>query len=204
MNKKKLFALSMSLALLVGCGDVNGSTTTTQQAIENPLNLPILNESSFVEKEEGVKGLALGEFELLFTVDKDIKYGVQLVRASDGKVASYNKKPASLRVRGKGQGIGIETFTETFYNQQYDTIKKMAYGYRLTSTITTSNGSEFFVEDAYYISDQVFGVARQIKVNVANEADAGFASIYTMYDSSNSNYYDDFEYFIPSILYKNV
>ena len=203
MNKKKLLALSMSVALLVGCGDVTGSTTTTQQAIENPLNLPILNESSFVEKEEGVKGLALGEFELLFTVDKDIKYGVQLVRASDGKVASYNKKPASLRVRGKGQGIGIETFTETFYNQQYDTIKKMAYGYRLTSTITTSNGSEFFVEDAYYISDQVFGVARQIKVNIANEADAGFASIYTMYDSTNSNYYDDFDYFIPSILYKN-
>ena len=205
MKKNKLVALSMSLALLVGCGDVTGSTTTTttQQAIDNPLNLPILNESSFIEKEGNVKGLALGDFELLFTVDKDTKYGIQLARASDGKVASYNKKPASLRVRGKGQGIGIETFSEKFYDQPYDTIKKMAYGYRLTSTITTSNGSEFFIEDAYYISNEVFGVARQVKVNTANAEDAGFASIFTMYDGTNGNYFDDFDYFIPSILYKN-
>ena len=50
MNKKKFIALSMSLALLVGCGDVTGSTTTTTQApVDNPLSLPVLNESSFIK-----------------------------------------------------------------------------------------------------------------------------------------------------------
>lgn len=203
MNKKKFIALSMSLALLVGCGDVTGSTTTTTQApADNPLSLPVLNESSFIE-EENKKGISLGDFELIFTVDNDTKYGVQLVRSEDQKVASYNKKPASLRVRGKGQGIGVETFQEKFYDEPYDTIKKMAYGYKLTSTITTSHGSEFFIEDAYYVSNEVFGVARSITINVANAEDAGFASIYKMFDGTNGNYFDDFDYFIPSILYKN-
>ncbi len=202
MNKKSILALATSLSLLVGCSDINGSTTTSQQQIDNPLNLPILNESSFVD-EENKKGILLNDFKLIFNVNNDSTYGVQLIHTEDEKIASYNKTPASLRVRGKGSGIGVESFTETFYNNAYDTIKKTDYGYKLTSTVKTKNGSEFFIEDSYYISNNVFGIARSVTINTANSEDAGFASIYKMLDGTNGNYYDDFDYFIPSILYKN-
>lgn len=105
MNKKSILALATSLSLLVGCGDINGSTTTSQQQIDNPLNLPILNESSFVD-EENKKGILLNDFKLIFNVNNDSTYGVQLIHTEDEKIASYNKTPASLRVRGKGSGIG--------------------------------------------------------------------------------------------------
>ncbi len=205
MNKNKFLALSLSLVVFsaVGCTIPGTPSSSSSSGGVGGLDLPTLNESSFIEVD-GAKGIKVGDFELLFTNQANTTYGIQLSRSSDHEIASYNKKPATIRVRGEGSGIGIVTFQEKFYNFSYNTIKKMDYGYRLTATITTDAGSEFFVEDDYYVSNKIFGLARNIVVNVANAADTGFASQFNLFDSSNSNYYDDFEYFIPSILYKNA
>lgn len=148
---------------------------------------------------DGCSVLSIADYKLVFDRNNAVS-----VQSSDGTKMFEQQKVASVKVRGEGMGIGIQTYKEKTYAQAYSSVKAEKFGYRCVATVVTDAGSEFVVTDDYYIvTDKQFGMARSVQVDKADSADIGFASIVSFQNSDGSDYYDDFDYFIPSILYKD-
>lgn len=152
--------------------------------------------------------LSEGETQILLSGEYRLTFGktgaVAVETADDHTILFSQSKPASVKVRGKGQGIGVETYSESTYSAAYTSITAAPYGYECLGTVTTKAGSVFSVCDAYYLTQNgQFGIERKVNVVETADADVGFASILSFINGDGSNYYDDFDYFIPSILYKD-
>lgn len=203
---KNVLTWLMMATLLSGCGGTGNSLPdsghgNSSNPPEDPF--PIAPEGA-LQEVEGASALVSKEYELLFQKNEENKFGVWIAKKDQHEKVFFADTPASIKVRGEGSGIGIETYVEKVYKAPYDSLVQKNYGYLLSSTISTNHGSKFLLEDSYFINNEsVFGVSRVVKVITANAEDKGFASIYSMKDISQSNAYDDFYYFIPGILYKD-
>lgn len=96
--------------------------------------------------------------------------------------------PITLYVRNTG---------ELSFKYAFVSVEK--YGLKATKTITTPNGSEFLVEDRYYLAveaEDSFNVRRMVKVVTANSKDSGFDSVYRMEIPSGS--VEDYSWFVPN------
>lgn len=157
-----------------------------------------------IREVDGVKTLLSGDYVLRFPHTQE-GYAVEVV-PTEGDTATFRKdRAAQVKVRGKGTGIGIQTFAETQYESAYSAVLTTDYGYCFAALVETDAGSVFKVEDAYYIAAAgVFGMMRTVSVEKAESADVGFASIYSLENAEDVSDYAAFDYFIPSILYKDT
>lgn len=188
---------AMLLQLLSGCTNPPGNTTTAAPTTQG--ELPDAPADCMTRDGEDLLLLA-SQYRLRISSAG----AVTIENSGSGKVLFRQRKPATVKVRGKGQGIGVETYKETTYSVAYTDVTAQKWGYRATADVKTEKGSLFRVTDDYYLTaNGVFAMARDVQVIEANAADVGFASIVSLVNGSASNYYDDFDYFIPSILYKN-
>lgn len=195
----KLISIIMVVAMLsvmfIAC---DNEKEPTINPVGTPSDLPDAPSGAITELD-GNKALVSDGYKLVI----DMENGVS-IKDADGANMFYSKTPAQVKVRGKGMGIGVETYTEKTYSAMYSDIEQDTYGYKCVGVVTTAAGSEFEVVDRYYIvTSGQFGIDRTVNVLEAKSADVGFASIVSFINASNSDYYDDFDYFIPSILYKD-
>jgi hypothetical protein len=143
------------------------------------------------------------DYELIFSYSSS-GFGIEVSKTADGTKTFYQENPAYLRIRSKGTGVGIESFTETFVYAPYSEVLAKNYGYSARAHISTANGSQFYLEDNYFMNQSdVFVVDRTVLVEKANSKDAGFGSLFRFVSAADSGDYTNFDYFIPSILYKN-
>ena len=145
--------------------------------------------------------LKAGGATLAFKEEKEKKYGVYFY-ASNGDLIAYNNEPAKISVRG------VESFgmyeTHDYYGS-YDSVLPTRYGYHCIAIVKTKASSEFRIMDSYFISEE-YGITVNRKVTVikARSADVGYESLYTLKNGSNLQSVDDFDFFIPSCLYKDT
>jgi hypothetical protein len=221
MNKRFLGRLVMMnllcLSFLGACGEGGSSSSAQASASDSASSASVsttsAEETGFTHGDapEGALSqdgenliLKSSAYELAFA-HSDKGYGIQVKKAATDVQTFYQDSPAYLRVRSKGSGVGIESFTEAFVGAPYEEVLAKNYGYSARAHLTTKSGSEFYVEDNYFINQSdVFVVDRTVKVEKANAQDAGFGSLFRFVSSANSGDYTNFDYFIPSILYKNT
>ena len=112
--------------------------------------------------------------------------------------------PAWITVRGSDT-LPTGEYIETDYKQPYYQVIRKKYGFCATASVNTEKGSVFIVEDKYtLLKDGVFGIYRDVKVKEARVEDVGFASTISFQTGIRSSDNNDFEYFIPSVLYRNT
>ncbi len=148
------------------------------------------------------QALKANDYYLSFEKKEDKTFGVTFKNINDKKLIAYNDTPACISVRGK------ETFNNYSvgeYSRGYDSVKKTNYGYHCVSILKTSGKSEFRLMDSYYLSQsQGFSLNRKVSVIRAKNKDVGFESLYKLKNGENSTNVDDFDFFIPSVLYKDA
>lgn len=187
--------MASTLMPLTGC-----SGTINDQA-NNPFSGPDANAGS-ISVINGEKALINGSNYFLYPLSNS-KYSLELHDSSNDALIARNNFPVTIRVRGPETGL-LSSFTEKTYQSAYSVVEEKNYGYSCIATINTDNGSVFNIFDSYYISeDEGLIVNRQVVVKESNSRDVGFASLFSLINAQNSKNIDDFEYFIPSILYKN-
>lgn len=116
--------------------------------------------------------------------------------------ALYSDEPIIINVRSKSSGI-IETFSETAYSSGYTSFYEKDGVFTFKGEVRTSNHSLFLVEDEYSIENGALIVRRNISVKEAGEKDAGYSSTIRFKDK-NSASSGDYDYFMPSIIYKDT
>ncbi len=203
---KRIFCFILAVVLLMGMTACDSpSTPTTGKPSEPVAQTPLPNApEGALSERDGTYILAAQAYELAFTKENDT-YRLDVLNKADGSVMFTQSAMAAIRVRGKGRGIGIQTYSEETFAKGYDTVSVQPYGYLLEAQVQTEDGSRFLVSDAYYLRNTgVFGMERTVQVLEVNKNDVGFASIVSLTNRDGSDKYGDFEYFIPSILYKNA
>ena len=191
---------SLGVSMFAGCGNVGDVSDG-----DVSFSLPDAPESA-VGNVGNVKTLTAGGYRIDFESGAD-GIGIKFVDlgASDTKnaVSFVNPKPAILNVRGPATTL-LGAFDEKTYSAGYSKVVGKKYGYLATATVKTGSGSEVLFNDAYYITNAgTFAVNRQTKVLSANKTDVGFQSVYSLLDVGGSKQYANFDYFIPSIIYKD-
>ncbi len=123
----------------------------------------------------------------------------------DGKDDLFcQPSPAQITVRGE-EALPGGTYAEKNYAQAYQSIRKEKYGFCAVAKVQTENGSLFTVEDKYtLLSNGVLAVYREVVVSRPGAGDSGFASTVSFMPVQSSSIYTDYEYFIPSVLYRNT
>lgn len=196
-------------------GTVSG--TNSSQVVQNE-EKP-LSKGKTVTLENGLVALCSGTqnnlFRLEFTKNSEGKYGVIInylgsktenVVAGKADEMYYQSTPAILSIKPKGEDDNIleEGLKEVYYKVGYDEIKATEYGIEATATITTAGGSKFKFSDNYAGQDDTgaFRFDRQVFVLSTGENELGFSSRMSLFSSAEKGI-NDFEYFVPGILYKD-
>ncbi len=176
-------AAMLMASSLVGCGQTNDNPKPGDDIDTPPASDFPTAPDGAVTSVDGNPALTDGEFELIFKQSGG-KYSVAVAKTEGNSPIFYQDKPANIKVRGKGSGIGVQTYTERTFKEGYSTVSAKSYGYLATATVKTSFGSEFGVADNYYIaSNGVFGMSRTVSVITADERDLGFASTVSLANS---------------------
>ena len=196
--------------LLAGCGDTGGGGGGTVGGNDAEFDLPDAPAGAIGEAG-GAKTLAADGYRIDFSEGAD-GFGLKFVDlsslgatapATDASVSFVNPKPAMLNVRGPATTL-LGAFDETSYATGYSKVTEKNYGYLATAIVRTAKGSEVRFDDAYYVSESgTFALSRKTEVLSENKADVGFQSVYSLLDAGGSKKYDKFDYFIPSIIYKD-
>lgn len=210
---KKFITLLMALILTLSFTACNNEPESSGGSNDKNVSFDGLlhktEESNFVTTEDGNQALVSGEFRLEF-VKSGNNYSYQIVdvstlnshstSATAKSVTFKSNNPITVRAR---TGRDTTDKNESEFSSSYSYLQKADYGYYAEGEVSTDKGSAFSVVDRYYIQDEgVFNVYREVKVlKVGN--DAGYQSLYSVSAASGSTSYKDFEYFIPSILYKD-
>lgn len=199
MKKKKMMSLTaLSLALLFACGNTSSDVITGGDSSGS-------GEASTPKPVEDGKGELVGEgFNLKFAPNSDAS-GIYASFYVDGKdtPAFIGKEPCVVNIRTKSSGI-IETFTESIVSSSYKSLSKDGSGsYYLYGTVTSRNGSEYSIEDQYSLKDGAIVIKRNIEVTKASENDAGYSTT-IKFNDNNPVSSSEYDYFIPSIIYKDT
>lgn len=146
---------------------------------------------------------------------KDSKgYGLCLVDTSSLESATSeasekakmfeNDEPAIINVRG-GSTTLLGTFSEDTFTAKYQSVKETPYGLLCAAKVATEKGSEVLIEDAYYVEENgIFALERRTEVLSASASDKGFQTVYSFKDIGGAAASTGFDFFIPSIIYKDT
>lgn len=144
----------------------------------------------------------------LVSCRSSLKSGGAVLRFSqDGETYTVEISTGNRAWARAGQPAGIyiqpeggEEPTRRLYAKGYDKVSRRGDNITAEARIETENGSSFRIEDRYHILQEgVFGMDRTVTVLHEGTGDAGFAS-HASFPMDGTG----FEYFIPSILYKDT
>lgn len=208
-SKKTKAIVGIMVATVLSGMVVTGCNGTQEK--ETAFDLPVAPEGAMFDAGKN-KALSVGDYRIDFVKNGD-EYGIYVVETSalssataeltSEAVSFKNEKPAMLNVRGPATTL-LGSFSENSYSAGYSTVTRKNYGYLARATVTTSQGSEVLFEDAYYVTETgTLAMNRRTEVITAKTKDVGFQSVFSIADAGNSKTYSEFEYFIPSILYKD-
>lgn len=148
-----------------------------------------------------VKSIKTGPYTLSFKQSKD---GFGIIFLNDNMETYSQLAPARITIRANDT-ISIGNYIEKEYASSYQSVVKFDNQWIATAEITTAKGSVFGIEDKYtLLKEGVFLMYRQVEIKVARVEDVGFASTVSFASASDSGKSTDYEYFIPSILYRNT
>lgn len=133
-----------------------------------------------------------GNYALYFK-DFEGKRGIQILHKD--RVVYENARPAVIHT------VPLRSETEKTSVSGYDGIKKQDGGFLCTAEVTSAQGSVFTVTDHYQAADGLFTVSRTITVSKVGD-DRGFSSLFSIGDKSSGGI-KDYDYFIPSIIYRD-
>ena len=138
--------------------------------------------------------LTTGEFQLCFLHDIN---GWKIELSSKDRTLYINPTPATLMTVSGSAKSDLATTSVA-----YDSAVFKDNNVSCQAQVTTDKGTSFLVNDIYYVENETFLVERTVSVisNTGNET--GFASVYKMIDIDGGTK-EDYEFFIPSILYKD-
>ncbi len=188
-------AVVLSLGLTAACSDDKQSTPEEDSGME----LPDAGDAFFEDGD--TIGLKAGGFRLELN-KQNSSYGVAIA-ASEGTDMYVSENPAIVRVRGKAQTL-LGAYPVEEYAAPYASVKKTSYGFACEATLDTPLGSTFRILDRYYLTGGVFAADREVKVVKAGAGDLGFESLFSFLNTENSKSDNDFEFVIPSIIYKDT
>lgn len=147
------------------------------------------------------KTLQSGTYSLVF-IQAGSGYEVALRKEGDDLFSQA--QPARITLRDTGV-VATESYAGKEYARAYDKVVKEGKGFRAVAKVETQGGSIFQVEDRYKIRQkEVFVVHRTVRVLRAGDGEAGFASLLSWKVGAHSPDAADYEYFIPSVLYRNT
>ena len=204
--KKAVRAGSIALCCVLGvtalaaCGGEN--------QLEDNADLPAAPDGAIVDVN-GTAALLAGDYRLDF-VSEGNGYSVQLVDTSvlSDKTAVATKA-AVVFASAEPAGVSVMldkklmSYSTADVAKNYETVSVQDYGYLCTVTVTTENGSEIAFQDRYYLHDDALAMSRTAEVTAIGQGDYGFETVYSFGSADSSKDYSDFDYFIPSILYKD-
>ncbi len=200
--KKSMMVCAMLIAcmgggMLAGCGGGNNDNDNDNN--DSSFDLPDAPAGTIISGEN--QAIVAGDFQLKFVKNGD-GYGISLVDSTAQEMFK-NDTPAMLNVRGPATTL-LGSFSESSYSASYSKIAEKDFGYLCSTTVSTKSGSKVFVEDAYYLTGGTLALSRRTEVKSAKKEDVGFQTVYSFLDPSGSKSYNDFEYFIPAIIYKDT
>lgn len=210
MKKVFVYTLLPLISLLAcGCSSEPKESSNSSSPEELPAPASVFKHSDAptdsIKTVDGENVLEIGNTYLSFVKHEDDSYGICIHNKTDKSIVAYNDKPAMINVRGPETGL-ISSYSETPYAFGYSNVEQKNYGYMAISTILTNNNSKIYVEDNYYLDcERGFNFNRTVSVLKANaKKDLGFSSTFSLSNGEKSRTIDDFEYFLPSILYKDT
>lgn len=186
-----LFVFLLVNNLLASCHHKSNNSEIKLPKIENTKIISTKNK----------KYIESNDFKIYF-IQSESGYYVSINNSNEN--IFYQNFPARIIVRNNDT-LSNGEFIEEEFTKSYHSVIKEKYGFRAIAEIKTLKGSIFTVEDKYSIlSNGVFAIYRDVKVKKAGKGDAGFASNVSFVSKTNSQLIDEFEYFIPSVLYRNT
>lgn len=125
----------------------------------------------------------------------DEGYGIELT-SGEKSYTPYEDAPVKLEVFSRTSS------SSSFYNAKYSEIEKDGEDHVCMAEVTTSGNAVFEVEDRYRVGKEEIRLNRTITVRNESASEFGFNS-YFMIESTEDGYVRDYEYLIPSVLYRN-
>ncbi len=122
--------------------------------------------------------------------------------STEASVMFVSETPAQVTVMTNKSVLNYRTAD---FAASYSSVQEQSYGWLCTATVTTENGSEIRFEDSYYVlADGAFALSRRTQVVTAGSGDQGFETLFSMADPGGATSANGFDFFIPSILYKDT
>lgn len=115
----------------------------------------------------------------------------------DGKLNCVFRFPVWLTVAAQ---LTLET---TEIRQGYDNVTMQDCAALATARVESSKGSIFVVQDRYEMAEQGVILQRRIEVEKTGERESGFQSVVSVESGDSAQEYEQLEYFVPSMLYKD-
>lgn len=171
-----LFALLLLIAVGTGCSQTEVEEIEMSQETNK---LPVY--------------LDAGNYQLNF-VYGDHGWGFDIIEGEN--VLFLNPTPAVIMTISNKKEDLVTTANP------YDTVVVEDGVVVCTAQVTTEKGASFLVRDRYYVENDAFLVDRIVTVTGNTGDEKGFASVYQVIDPDGGGR-DDYEYFIPSIIYKD-
>lgn len=193
-NLNKVSLLSTLLFLVTSCSDYSNSTLKGFFVAEDA---PI----GAITKINENKALIANDIYLTFELNENQTFGISFYDRNNDKLIAYNEAPARITVRGPDS---LSMYSLNTYERGYDAVTETNYGYHCISIVETTAKSKFRVMDSYHLT-QDYGITVNRKVSVirAKTRDAGYESLFTLKDGNHNQDVEDFNFFIPSTLYKD-
>ncbi|MCR4561841.1 MAG: hypothetical protein K5694_01350 [Bacilli bacterium] len=189
----KILALAVLAVSLSGCTS-NASLKGFFEASDAP--------SGAIDNRNGHPILSNNGYYLSFEKNSADLYGISIRDTANDSLLAYNNEPARLVIRGT-ESFGMYETHE--YAKGYNEVTKTNYGYHCISIVETTAKSQFRLMDSYYLSqNHGFSLNRKVTVIKAKSRDKGFESIFTLKNGGESTDVENFEYFIPSTIYKDT
>ncbi len=212
------------ILLLQACGKNEVTLNKdTQKTIDELPKAPV---NTLISLNNGTKSMVFEHFRLDFIKNEDETYRLQLVNletlanstedsqieqvhqspANEKSIAFYQEQPAIVYVKPYADENDPLNFNvkEEPVAEAYETLEKRNYGYMASSIVKSSNGSEFRVQDHYYIaSNKAINMFRVVQVLKVSKKDEGFASRVSFFAKGNNRSMHDFDYFAPAVWYKD-
>lgn len=178
----------------------DSSSSSNNSTPSADIVLDTIPSESFSEYE-GNKTLICGDYEFIFEKTNDY-YEVLIAKSNSHTVTFKTDKSVKITVCDDNSLSGI---VQNHYYTSYQKLEQKNYGYLLSATIETDKKSKFLIEDAYYISNSnLLAINRFITVIEATSYETGFQSNIVFYEITNSQNYEQFDYFMPGIIYKDT
>lgn len=205
----KIAALILSVCLLAG-GIVSaivfgGKTEATGGSADSGSLDVEIAEGQIKPEELEAGGWSLSSGDFSFEVYRtDNGYGTQIVKG-EGTVVAEQVHPINIQIKkpnAEDDYLGTKVETEML-SEDYTSVEVQDNTIIATADVQSKAGSMFAVTDQYIVSEEGgFELIRDIQVVKASEEDEGFNSI-VKFKEKDAQKYDAYEYFMPSILYRD-